>query len=734
MGITFVTVGLAAGAALAAIPLILHLLMRQSPNPVVFPALWLIRERSQKARKQIKIKNWLLLIARMALIALMALALARPAYNSQASLGDREVPTALALVFDTSLSMQYTERDQDRLSEAKKRAEELLAKTHEASHVFVIDSADPGVPMSLSPAAARKSVETRTLRPVNRKLNAAMGQAFAAVLGSDRPRKEVFVLSDLTRPAWDPQRPVDGLDKVEKANVPIPTYLLRLGVKEPVNVGLADAQVRSTAGIIAVGEPAQIDGVVRATGPAVERTIEFYLDGPTKRDQKVVEIPANGEVTVSFRTPALEAGLHTGRLHIAGTDPMPFDDDRHVTFEVRKPFRVLVLADLNDDLDYAAGALDPPDPPEGLPRAFTVDRFLTARFPERSWGNLRDYACVILNNVRKVDENAWSSLSSYVANGGGLIIGLGNRVDAASYSEPTPTRLLPATLNKVIRPDGGRTSFGKADYSHPIFAREQSEVANLDADLAGVSVTLYQGVTPNTTNARTLLAFQDGAPALLERDVPGPRPGHVLLFTVPLSARNRADDPAAWTDWPLPPHWSFLDVLTQAVPYLAGATSERWNYQAGEFISVNLDPSKRFTSLLVRGPGDTPANRLGAPAGRSSLLIEPPQALGQGQITATAADGQTSNYGFSVNADPAESVLTSLTPAELDELFGKGRYAVAEDTESLKRAISEVRIGHEVFPWLLLLVLALITAENLLANRFHRERNTAAPVPAGRAA
>src|SRR5262249_36970813 len=180
---------------------------------------------------QLKIKNGLLLIARMALIALRALTLARPAYNSQASLGDREVPTALALVFDTSLSMQYTERDQDRLSEAKKRAGDLLAKTHEASQVFVIDSADPGVPVPLSPAAARKRVEALALRPVNRKLNAAMGQSYSAVLGSDRPRKEVFVLSDLARTGWDTQRPADGLDKVEKANLPVPTYLVRLGVK-----------------------------------------------------------------------------------------------------------------------------------------------------------------------------------------------------------------------------------------------------------------------------------------------------------------------------------------------------------------------------------------------------------------------------------------------------------------------------------------------------------------------
>ena len=92
--ISFVTAGLAAGAALAAIPVILHLIMRQTPKRVVFPALRLIRERQKRSRKRLKIKNWLLLAARMALIALMALALARPRLYSKTALGDREVPTA----------------------------------------------------------------------------------------------------------------------------------------------------------------------------------------------------------------------------------------------------------------------------------------------------------------------------------------------------------------------------------------------------------------------------------------------------------------------------------------------------------------------------------------------------------------------------------------------------------------------------------------------------------------
>ena len=42
MDISLLHAGLAAGAALAAIPVILHLFMRQTPKHVIFPALRLI--------------------------------------------------------------------------------------------------------------------------------------------------------------------------------------------------------------------------------------------------------------------------------------------------------------------------------------------------------------------------------------------------------------------------------------------------------------------------------------------------------------------------------------------------------------------------------------------------------------------------------------------------------------------------------------------------------------------
>src|SRR5262249_23119140 len=145
MEMSLIHAGLAAGPALAALPVILHLFMRQTPQHVMFPALRLIRGPQPPARQRPRIQNGLRPLARSVLLGLMARALACPTVYSQVPVGDESVPTALGLVFDTSLSMRYKDKDKTRLDEAKERAREIIAKIPDSSLVFVVDSFEPGV-------------------------------------------------------------------------------------------------------------------------------------------------------------------------------------------------------------------------------------------------------------------------------------------------------------------------------------------------------------------------------------------------------------------------------------------------------------------------------------------------------------------------------------------------------------------------------------------------------------
>jgi hypothetical protein len=731
MNISLLHAGLAAGAALAAIPVILHLFMRQTPKHVIFPALRLIRERHKRSKKQLKVKNWLLLAARMLLLILMALALARPSLNSETSLGDREVATARAFVFDTSMSMQYTERGNDRLTEAKLRANEILKKTTDDSEIFVIDSADPVKPQALSPVSARKRIDTLTLRAANRPLNASVVQASQAVAASNLPRREVYVLTDLAGSAWElgSTSTIEKLEKVKQEKKGVRTYILKLTPKDTIK-DVAVIAAEPTSSIVAEGEQVEIKATLRSSGPpnepASERVVEFQLDD-NKRGEKVVKIPPNGEAEVIFAAPAnLDQGLHQGRIKLGTgpTDFMAFDDVRYFSFKVQPAMKVLIVADVVTEQDLEAffvrSALAPSiGAADGFASPYKIDRDTRQQFLDRRTLSIKDYAAVFLLNIDGLTAFDWGKLSSYVREGGGLVVAPGNRAEASTYGNNAAI-LLPATL--VEKKDAAKgTTFAKAEYEHPLFNLHPKL---LDPELTGFPVYRYWSVKP-LENSRTLLRYSDGSPALLERAIKGSKTGHVLLWTTPLSRRPNRDDPAAWNEFPN--FWSFLEIMNQTVPYLAGTASEQLNYEAGENAILTVDPNSKATTYNVQGPDPkVVSDRLSAPTTSDVLLVTSPQKEGQWKVEGKGPNGSESRLGFSVNVSPIESQVVALKPDDLDGLFGgKKNYQIANDASELEKAQEIGWIGYDLFPWLMFLILVLVTAENLLANKFHRNVATA---------
>ena len=735
MGSLFLNAGLAAGVGLAVIPVVLHLFMKQTPRKILFPALRLVRERQKRSRKKLRVKNWLLLLARMALLALMALALARPSIDAKVKSGD-EVESAMALVFDTSLSMSYRERDQSRLDEAKERAAEVLKRARSGSQVFVIDSAEAAAPQALSPAAARERVDALEVRAANRPLNASVAVAYKAVLGVEFPRREVFVLTDLARTSWEPESPIDGIEeaKGKEDEAGVATYLVRVAATDPHDGAIVAAE--PTDGLASKGEPVPIRVRVRAVGAPAKRTVEFYLDGE-KRDQHVIEVPADSEIDVPEYRPKLEAGLHRIEVRLSGEpDPLPFDDVRYLTLDVQPSSKVLVLSDRVADSLFVTNALDP----EGsrndrdAARPFQVESVLTASLPAEGFGRpLAGYAAVFLLDVATLKPDQWRELGDYARRGGGIAIGAGPRLAAnAAHYNAEARGLLPGTLG-AVKTHGERFGFGRADLSSALFGQDAGDLL---AELGRIPVFKTLDVQP-AAEARVLLSYQgDGdSPALVERAiVGGPSIGRVLLWTTALA---REPDPSRnWAELAGGGNWAFFALMNRTISYLGGTAGRRLAVDAGTTVSLPIDASKGFTEFYARPPsvGATPI-RLNAPTDGGPLVV-PALAMmgvagdpiGQWEVTASD-DAPGSTLGFSLNPPPAEGLLAPIDEDALDGLFGKDGYVIADDPTSLERAIQETTIGREIFPWIMLLILLIVTAENALANTFHRD-----PTAAGAAA
>jgi len=94
-----------AGGVAVSIPVIIHLLHRQRTQPIKWGAMQFLLESPLQQRRRKKVDHWLLMLLRMALLALLVVLLARPLmvdgkYNPLAS----NVATDIGVVIDHTLS------------------------------------------------------------------------------------------------------------------------------------------------------------------------------------------------------------------------------------------------------------------------------------------------------------------------------------------------------------------------------------------------------------------------------------------------------------------------------------------------------------------------------------------------------------------------------------------------------------------------------------------------------
>src|SRR5438876_6140796 len=118
----FVTPALLAGAALDALPIVLHLIMRREAKRFKFPALRFVQQRRTLNQHRLRLRHLLLLALRCLIIGFLAFALARPTLRGSSAAGKEGAPLATAFVFDNSLRMQYEHEGQSELQKAKELA------------------------------------------------------------------------------------------------------------------------------------------------------------------------------------------------------------------------------------------------------------------------------------------------------------------------------------------------------------------------------------------------------------------------------------------------------------------------------------------------------------------------------------------------------------------------------------------------------------------------------------
>ncbi len=262
------------GALAVGVPLALHLMMRRQPRHLEFPALRFIKQRESANRRQLKLRYLLLLALRMAFILLLAAALARPSLQGSGWLGDQEAPVAAALVFDTNPRMEYRNHNETRLEAARDTGLWLLPQLPRDSEVAVLDSRYGSEARAFDLLAAKSRIEKLKSSPAGSPLPSIVCNALDLLRESGKPRKEVYIFTDLARANWAPEV-TETLRSRLAEQTGIGLYVIDVGVESPQNFGIVNLHLSSES--VSKGVPLVIQADLVHAGPAGERSVELYM-------------------------------------------------------------------------------------------------------------------------------------------------------------------------------------------------------------------------------------------------------------------------------------------------------------------------------------------------------------------------------------------------------------------------------------------------------------------------
>lgn len=657
----FLAPALLAGLAAIGLPVYLHLLRQHRTTPRPFSSLRFFERRIQSSIKHRRLKYKMLLALRALFFAALALAFARPFFESE-RIASAHGGRTMALLMDDSFSM----READRLERAKQAALATIGGMRGGDRAQVVVFGGPTrLATNFTNDRATLEAAVRGIEPGDgassfaeaaravRSLSQSAKSPVEAHLYSDMQKTSAPAnFSDLRLPTGAQliAHPVasDSVPNVAVENVIAPRRLFnpKSGQIQATLVSYSDKDLSPRVSLV-----------------LNDRTVE----------SKNAQVGAGGRATVTFTGVDAPYGLTRGEVRIDAADR--FTPDNHFNFAIERsdPAPALFVREQNDARSalYFQMALASVNQP-----AFNVT---ATSYGQAATTALERFAFVVLSDPPPLNRGFEEALTRYVTHGGSLLVVLGRNseghVPVAGWNIASISR----------RGDSGFKTISRVDTTHPALRNP--------ATWDGVRFYRVAGIEPG--RARILMSLDNGSPLLVEE---AKGEGRILAFA---SAFDNMGN-----DFPVRP--IFVPFVQQLTGYLGRLETATGNYTAGSFYDLRPEGSPVDSPIEVTGPGNKRVLSLAESTRSRTLLLEH-----EGFYQIHRANGRRELAA--VNPDRRESDF-SILPADTIALWkntGNVSNAAASGMEASQNK-------NELWWWVLLLALGLAVAESVLGNHHLR--------------
>ncbi|MCH2126500.1 MAG: VWA domain-containing protein [Pirellulaceae bacterium] len=741
MGLEFLHFGLLPYfLPLVAIPIVLHLLTLHRLKTVELSTFRFLFDSYVQQRRRMKFLEWLIALLRTLFLLFLVGAISRPIVQHwDALFGRGEAGRDVVMLLDTSASMGAATNGVTSLEFAKRAALEVVDRLGSDDRVTLLRVAS-----QTEEICSRFSSDTESLTDEINALRVTPSRgnlfaAFSSVFNSQTRELNnplVYVFTDVQQTGWSEfsDGQADGLipDGTEVIVVEVGSSE---GFSNQAIVGGATDNQRAIVGLPVTLRPRVSNFSDEVTQDV---SVSVFVDEKEIAVERMTLKPGEtGEAEVVF-VPSV-AGILRGRYQIEA-DRFVQDDEYLFTLAVAPRLQVLLVN----------GRLSP-EPMQNAATYLRTAMIATETNPEEVAGleatdagaamesenefarsldvidvaeggltidMLSEADVVVLANCGTLNSNHFNWLCDFVAEGGGLLVFPGDRVNQDVYGQQllnAPTRpdemLVAATLQAAegdIQDATGFQQLGAIDFAHPVF----SVFDDSDQRYFG-KVRVYRhfpvNIAEDSENTWPIAEFTDGKPAIVESRFGN---GRVILSAFPLHT--------SWGNLPLRPE--FVPMVLRMISYAkraaevegpsvvaADGSAEFVVNQKWAPVSANvIDSNGRSTQIEFQ-------------RSNSRLMAAFDRTTEQGFYTVDISGGRAEQpkhgvLSFAVNLAAEESDFTALTEPQLNKLLPNAAITMVDATADVLQEFGNIGNEREIWRPLIIILFVIIGIEFLLST------------------
>ena len=479
--------------SLLAIPILIHLFHFRRHKTLFFSSLKFIKFIEQENKSTKKLKNLLILFARLLALTAIILAFAQPIIE-KGNLKHSAGKNVLAIYIDNSFSMSAKGSEGELLSEARELARRMLKNTPLETSILLATNKLDGIEQRLiSKIEALDYLDKIELTPINRNLEDVINwqRAFLDKENLEQQKlanRQYVLLSDFQNSTF-----VTNKIAEDKIHFYHPIQLLP---QDRSNIYIDSVWFSSP--IHKKGEANELFIQIKNDAEEATTNLELELEIGKKQRTSFIDIDAGKKSIISFQITDEENGQKNGKVSI-NDKQLYWDDDFYFSYRV---------ADYSNTLIINGEAAS-----ENVAKVFNIEAFFktqSIKDVEFTKDKLKQCDFVILNGLNSISSGIDEDLVEFNKMGGSIFIFPGNNIDYSEYRHFLKALNLPElgpSISTGLKID-------QINFKDPFF-RGVFEKENKNLNLPSVTKS-YSSRNLKQETAFPLISFRNGAPLLLK--------------------------------------------------------------------------------------------------------------------------------------------------------------------------------------------------------------------------